>query len=165
MLGLRKIIGTILLVVIFLVLASLATFIYNSDQEKKEKVINNELVQEGKSVFQSLFAVSGNLADTNLQKNIGPAKVVVEKVSQSAEATGLWVKFKELVREEWNNAKEEGKQQEETMPTEETDDQNKISVPTSVDYKKTDQGAEIIFTSKNGEEYKLPLPFKFLNKS
>lgn len=34
-----------------------------------------------------------------------------------------------------------------------------------VDYQKTNEGAEIIFKTKHGEKYKIPLPFKFLSNS
>lgn len=182
MFGLRKTIGTILLVVAFLVLASLATLIYNSDQEKKEETNNGEWMERGKDLWQSLFNASGNLADVNLQKNIGPAKIVAENVSQNSEVAGFWSKFKTLIKEEWENTERDREQlkdmaqteitsQEITpeaeaptkvLPVEASVNEDKTDQTNFVDYQKTDKGAEIIFTSKSGGEYKLPLPFKFL---
>lgn len=185
MLGLRRTIGTILLVVVFLVLASLATLIYNSDQEKKEETNNGEWMEKGKDLWQSLFNASGNLADVNLQKNIGPAKIVAENVSQNSEVASFWSKFKTLVKEEWENTERDREQlkniaqteivSEEIIPAEATTttstktssveasvNEDETDQTNFVDYQKTDKGAEIIFTSKSGGEYKLPLPFKFL---
>jgi hypothetical protein len=38
----------------------------------------------------------------------------------------------------------------------------KKEISSFINYKKTGEGAEIIFSSKSGQEYKIPLPFKFL---
>jgi len=196
MFGLRKTLGSIVMVVLFLALASLATFFYNTDQEKQKEIANSDLAQKGQIALGTLMGASESAVDVNLQKNIGPGKTIIDYIrkidwktlaqekktgdensdldfnpeadsevktdseTDSSDSTpGFWSKFAGLVKKEWSdNQKEENTptEIEETPPT----DQNEQKL---FNYQKTETGAEIIFKAKSGQDYKLPLPFKFLS--
>ncbi len=210
MFGLRKTIGSILMVVVFLALASLAAFFYNTDQKQKEEVANNDLIKKGKIVLGTLVGVSETAADVNLQKNIGVGKTIADyagrvdwkgliqgtgavitdsstqetnlddlnsdfganqeagqkenlaaSASENANSTGFWSRFSALIKKEWSDSQNDSTLQE-TDQTELIAD-NALG-QSSFDYQKTEIGVEIIFRGKSGQEYKLPLPFKFLTK-
>jgi len=240
MLGLRKILGTIILVIAFLVLAGLASVFYNSDQTQKDKVVNSSIFQQGSALFQTLLGTSESIANVNLQKNMGLGKTVADTASKvdwisllqgdatsttdtkiltannednadvtgavsyqgnytdmsdikdvingsgaseiaaipgdtnnnKASTTSFWANFVSSLKEEW-----EANQQPDPTPsktisktTAKTNGQNTKNIKSSsteinlLDYNKTTNGAEIIYKTKNGEQYKLPLPFKFLSR-
>ncbi len=192
MFGLRKTLGSILLLVIFLALAALATFFYNADQAQKEEITKNELFQKGQETVETLLgaslATSETMADANLQKNIGIGKTMADMIgkvdwrallmgpsSDSADKTlaetttvnaessgastdsvdgGFWSNLGGKLKTEWVANQE---------PSDGLADSPK-SEPNFINYQKTDKGAEIIITPKNGGEYKIGLPFKFLNR-
>ncbi len=200
MFGLRKTLGSLLMVVAFLVLAALATFFYNADQEQKNELVNNNLVKKSGETLGALVGVSEKMTEVNVQKNIGMEKALagfVGRVDWQALLTGtstkplnnevenvengeinnnetgtittnpeesvtnteggnFWTKMRTAVADEWQKGREV-----ETAPTETID--NPFGQGRLV-YQKTNLGAEIIISSKTGTEYKLPLPFKFLNR-
>ena len=231
MFGLRKTLGSILLLVIFLALASLATFFYNADQKQKEAITSNNLVQKGGAVLETLIGASETVADANLQKNVGFGKTIADYVantdwqkillgqttstssdsttdeeiteeenaiildntgenadlrlgdrpdlglaentipetnaesSNSEKQPGFWSKFVDLVKEEWAASQEsEAEVEGADKPKESAEAETLAGGENSLNYKKTETGAEVIFQSKSGQEYKLPLPFKFLTK-
>lgn len=71
MFGLRKTLSTIILAVAFVVLASLASYLYNSDQAKQIKTDNSSLVEKGKDIANVVLDTSGEMADSNVDKNTG----------------------------------------------------------------------------------------------
>lgn len=240
MLGLRKILGTIILVVAFLVLAGLASVFYNSDQAQKDKVVNSSIFQQGSALFQTLLGTSESIANVNLQKNMGLGKTVADTAGKvdwvsllqgnassttdakiltatnednsdvtgavsyqgnytdtsdiqdvingngaseataipsdnnntKASSTSFWENFVSSLKEEWA-----ANQQPDTAPAKtisktatKINNQNTKNIKSTsteinlLDYNKTANGAEIIYKAKTGEEYKLPLPFKFLGR-
>jgi hypothetical protein len=236
MFGLRKTIGSILMVVIFLALASLATFFYNTDQKQKEAITNNALIQKGGAVLGTLVGASEVVADANLQKNVGFGKTMADYIAKinwqklfqgekpdysndssteevpiednaivldntgenadmslgdrpdlaSGEASSqeagaetendnkqdsFWARFVALVKKEWAdsqnpeaNLNEDTKVEETGTEDEQTATETAVNEQSFLSYQKTEAGAEIIFKSKSGQDYKLPLPFKFLSK-
>lgn len=71
MFGISKTLGSIVLVVVFLALAGLATFFYNIDKTGQTDVVSNSLAQKGKAVVDVVLNVSGDMADSNLESNTG----------------------------------------------------------------------------------------------
>jgi len=192
MFGLRKTLGSIIMVVLFLALASLAAFFYNLDQDKQEEIANSDLAQKGQVALGTLMGVSESAVDVNLQKNIGPGKTIIDYIRKinwktlmqekktgdessnsdsnlnsemDSEANsdnstpGFWSKFAGLVQKEWSDNQTEENTQTETEEAPPVD-QNEQKL---FNYQKTETGAEIIFKAKNGADYKLPVPFKFLS--
>jgi len=82
MFGLRKTLGSIVIVVLFLALASLAAFFYNTDQEKQKEIANSDLAQKGQIALGALVGASESAVDVNLQKNIGPGKTIIDYISK-----------------------------------------------------------------------------------
>lgn len=78
MFGLRKTLFSLAMVVIFLVLASFATVFYNADQEQKNELVNNNLVQKGGEAFGTIVGVSEKMTEVNVQKNIGLGKTMAD---------------------------------------------------------------------------------------
>lgn len=214
MFGLRKTIGSVILAVVFLALASLATFFYNADQKQKEDLTNNNLIKASGEALGTIVGVSETVSDVNLQKNIGFGKTIADYASRvdwkglisgtgaaigitntkispeteinqevttnqennfetdaldtginkltaiieentTTEKTGFWSKLSSLAKKEWADSQKP-----------ETGEMSEIVVPSEgnyLNYQKTETGAEIIFQSKSGTAYKLPLPFKFLS--
>lgn len=88
----------------------------------------------------------------------GPAPDSETATSESADVEAeqsFWQRTKNLFKEEWQRSRENA--EEENAASD-----NQLS--NWFDYQKTEQGAEIIFRIENGQEYKLPLPFGFLNR-
>lgn len=81
MFGVSKVFSSVILVVIFLALASLAAFLYNSDQAGQAEVINSSLAQKGTDIFNVVLDVSGGVADSNLEKNTGFGDKIVDVAS------------------------------------------------------------------------------------
>jgi len=194
------------MVVLFLALASIAAFFYNTDQKKQEEIANSDLAQRSQIALGALVGASESIVDVNLQKNVGPGKTIMDYIrkidwkslaqgttakekdvdsldggSSYSEETGsnsefsseddpeadsnnnvpgFWSKFAGLVKKEWSdNQKEENAQPEtEEEPTANQSEHNFF------DYQKTENGAEIIFKAKSGQDHKLPLPFQFLTR-
>ena len=97
MFGLRKIIGTLLMVVAFLVLASLASVFYGADQAKQAEMVNSPFVQNAKSAINLLIGTSvgasESMAEINLQKNAGLGKTMVD-LARRVEFNGTELIFK-----------------------------------------------------------------------
>ena len=87
MLGLRNILKSIVLVVIFVALAALATYFYNSDEARQVEIKNNPLLLKGKEVLSAVFNVSSEIVDVNAEKNLGFGHKMVEKANDVLENT------------------------------------------------------------------------------
>lgn len=154
MLGIRKTLWSILLVVFFMALAALATFYYNTDTKQQEKMSNNDLVKTAKVTIETLLGASEKVGETNAKKNIGFGKVMTD-----------WIN-----RVEWQRILEGGdgpllKNEASTIVEQTTITKDTFKNMMNQDlfsYQKTEAGAEVIVRPKNSKEYKLPLPFKFL---
>jgi hypothetical protein len=192
MFGLRKTLGSVIVVVLFLALASLATFFYNTDQKKQEEIANSDLAQRGQIALGALVGASESIVDVNLQKNVGPGKTMIDyirKIDWKSLAQGTTIEEKDidpsdgdsgdLEETDANNdtpgfwakfadlvKKEWSDNQKEENAQPEAEEE--MTVDQSEDnffsYQKTEIGAEIIFKAKSGQDYKLPLPFQFLTR-
>lgn len=91
MFGFRKIFGTIFMVVAFLVLATLATFIYNADQSPPENITNNNTsnVVTSKKIIDTItgFKWQNLFAKKATSTNEGENTNNIEKVSDISSST------------------------------------------------------------------------------
>lgn len=156
MFGLRKTLSTIFLLVAFFVLASLASFIYTSDQKAAQSEVADSWWKKGGAIISTIFRASGDLAEVNLQKNIGPGKSWSDKLRD--------LDLRSLVSGETVDPFSEIKEKAISVKDKDLPDYQNLAAEADnlFNYRRTDEGGEIVFTSKSGEEYKLPLPFGFL---
>lgn len=188
MFGIRKTLGSLLLVVAFLALASLATFFYNTDQERKDEITKSELVQKSEETLGALLGASGSMTEVNVQKNIGLGKTMADFIGgidwrglltgtstetvsvetlSSDENESDALKNADATSSSWSKFSKQIKDEwqrgrgndNQLLETEVNEFGKGIFV-----YQKNDSGAEIIINSKSGVEYKLPLPFRFLSR-
>jgi len=82
MFGLRKTLGSLLLVVAFLVLAAFATFFYNADQEQKNELVDNKLVKNSGETLGAIVGVTEKMTEVNVQKNIGMGKTMADFIGR-----------------------------------------------------------------------------------
>lgn len=219
MLGIRKTIGSIIMIVLFLVLAYLAAFSYSPEQNKKDNPATNFFVEKSRTILGYLVGAAESVVNVNLQKNVGPSKTVIDNASKinwqslaqnasqafngeskndnsdnsgtktninsdtggdfnnvsensdssaTKKTTSFWSKLVTTVKEDLANTETPNIDSQETsseLPLVNHSADNLDSLESDfINYQKTEEGAEIIFRSKTGEEYKLPLPFKFLSK-
>lgn len=189
MFGIRKTLGSLFLVVAFLALASLATFFYNTDQEKKDEITDSELVQKGEETLGALLGASETMTEVNVQKNIGLGKTMADfigrinwrglllgtstepvldgQVNPEGEDDSATPENPEATSSSWSKfssqIKEEWDRGREGGSLAFGEEINEFDQEPFV-YQKTELGAEIIITAKSGSEYKLPLPFRFLSR-
>lgn len=191
MFGLGKTLKSLVLVVAFLVLAALATFFYNADQEQKKQLVDNPLVSKGGQTLGALVNVSEKMTEVNVEKNIGMGKKMADLIGRiDWRAILIGTSTEELGdNSAVNNSSGEGGAPENLEQDSEVSFWNKIAgqIKTewqkdqetgnqqteinsrdfgegAIAYQKTSQGADIIITSGSGAEYRLPLPFKFLGE-
>lgn len=183
--GLRKTLGSIFLAAFFLVLAIIAMIFYNADKQQQEEMINTDLVQKSKAALITAVDTTGKVVTaqparnpvlenkmTTVVKNIDLVALInklgtsTDKVDDSGKKPpGFWDRIVTFFKAEWAGSQTVAP---ETVPTNQTIPT--VGVANSlnqslIDYVKNDTGAEIIFRSKTGGEYKLPLPFKFLSNN
>ncbi len=208
MLGLRKILSTLFLLVSFGVLILFANNIYNSDKSKDDdvskKVVESEPVQKSLSAVTNVVDFSTKLSSQNIETNNNFGKKIVDLMNQinwtvffekirdnkiifshsatssiseikefsgpiiattsstSSDSSGFVNKFTNLLKDKWD------KQQEFDTSSLESAVLGEASVEAAskfIDYQKTNEGAEIILKIENGEEFIIPLPFKFLSNN
>lgn len=87
MFGLRKALNSIVLAVAFIILASLASYFYSSDQTKQVELKNNSLFQKGKEILSVVLGASGEVANANAEKNLGFGNKMVEMVNSFVKNT------------------------------------------------------------------------------
>lgn len=105
MFGISKTLGLIVLAVVFLTLAGLATFFYNSDQAKQADINNSPLLQKGKAVLSVVLNTSGSVADSNVDRNTGFGNKMVDTARNFIETTD-WrgiISGKKIVKESIND--------------------------------------------------------------
>lgn len=71
MFGLRKVLSPIILAAAFITLASLASYLYNSDQAKQADIENSSVLQKGKAVLGVVLDTSESMADSNVDHSTG----------------------------------------------------------------------------------------------
>jgi hypothetical protein len=156
------------MVTAFIALAALASVNYSGSEEQKGKLAENVWYQKAQNSLETVLAASKILADFNLNKNLGYGQKVKDELEtvdwknislggsseEAAESSpenksGFWSGLSDRLKKEWQES-------------------NADEVDTNFNdfftYQKTATGADMIFTFKNGSEYKFPLPFKFLSE-
>jgi len=128
MFGLRKTLGSIFLAVFFLALAYTAMVFYNADKSQQETIINNDLVQKGKTALIAVADVTEKLGTTPPARNVQLEKNVTDSITKtdwlgfigrlaatssavetdssvSGEASSsLWTKVTAWAKDEWDNS-------------------------------------------------------------
>ncbi len=167
MTSIRRSISSILTIVIFLVLAALSTVMYSGDEEKKAEMENNLFYQKTRLVFDTVFSVARELAEINLDKNIGFGKKIKNQVEdldlaeinwsklevtdsiEDPSSESSWLQFMSRFKNEWQNSQAES---------------NQTSLDSFFSWQRTEQGMELIFRPENEKEYRLPVPLKLLKR-
>ncbi len=137
MVGLGKTIASILWIVSFLALISLASFLYNTDQKKQEELANSELAKKSQTFWESLSETSNKNSENPVLEN-----------NSNNETSSVLSKLSEVIKEEWENS-----QQSENVRL--------IDLNNLLSYQKTIVGGELSLNLGINKVYTLPLPFKF----
>jgi hypothetical protein len=168
---LRSSINSILLVVGFLVLTAIVTVLYGGSDEQKVKMEQNVLYQKARLVTDTIWAATQGIVAINLSKNTGSVAQGINDLSSAAldsstaasdtaSETGFWSKMITRIKEEWNNGDTAGGNNYGVSDL----NSDNSNINSFFNWQKTATGAELIFRTKSGGEYKLPLPFKFLSQ-
>jgi len=99
------------------------------------------------------------------QDNVQVSNNEVAAPATQGKSNSAWSDFKNTVKEEWDNSQKSDETQTNTASVKAASPLENSIGKNYFNYEKTKTGAEIIIKSKTGEEYKLPLPFKFLSQS
>lgn len=152
-------------IVVFLVLTAIAAVLYGGSEEQKAKMEQNFFYQKARAISDTIIGVAGSLVAINLHKNTGPvvrevgdlsANALSSSLSSSDMGIGFWKKMANNIREEWDSGEKDFRIDYSGV--------REINPNDFFSWQKTENGIEIIYRAKSGEEYKLPLPFSFLNK-
>lgn len=163
---LRRSLTSILIVVAFLVLTAIATVLYGGSEEQKVKMEQNFFYQKARLVFDYFWVAAQGLIDIGLNKE-GGNRIIGEYAENSNVdselESGFWSRMGVKIKEAWE--KSAGTGQDDSFRDFDFNNFD-LSLPDRrfLDWQKTETGAELIFKKKSGEEYKLPLPFKFLSR-
>lgn len=155
--------------VVFLVLMAIALVLYGGNEEQKAKMENNVLWQKAKIAVDYSLALGSKLIGTSSEQNNDSGTLINDIDNQVTSITptgnngadsepGFWSGLGDKIKNEWQK----------DIPTTEsglTDVDQNVGSSLNIDWQKTENGAEIILKTKNGTEYKLPLPFKFFSQS
>ncbi len=159
----RNSLASLLTLVAFLVLIAMAAVLYGGSKEQQAQMEQNFFWQKTFLVFETAKAALQGLVDLSLGTKTsenGPAAsgeasgsdlALNLALKQSAPSGDWWSGLWNKIKEEWN------KSDTDTSLTATAED-------SPLRWEKTETGAEIVWQAKNGEEYKLSLPFQFLSR-
>lgn len=173
MLGSRHSLVSVLFLIVFLFLASLAARIYSSDAEQKAKMEENFFWKNTFVAVDAVVPLAKNFFDFILAKDTSSgrynasssateisAKISEEAVNNVVNQTGKSLLVR--VREEWEKSEA---LENETASSSLATGTSPTSLSDYLAWQKNASGAELVWRAKNGEEYKLSLPFKFFGES
>jgi len=158
--------SSFLVVVGFLVLTALAAILYGGNAAQQEKMKQNIFWQGARYVSDAALSAITGASSLSWSQNTAVGQKITETASQAdlnelslaglknnipSDISGnndLWSSWKERLAREWPN---------------DNTGQNNLEAG-GIKWERMATGAEIIYTSKSGEEHKLPLPFKFLGR-
>lgn len=193
MFNLRGSLGNCLTVFAFLFLTVLAAQHYGNINQKTNSD-DSVLYQKSQSVFNTVWSYAKVLAGVNLIKNVGIGNAKLEENikngfnSQSSAVNSVDSNNSAVNSYDVENNRPlidlTGDNNAASIPAIDSSDNSskvetgsindrlnsldnidlKKEISSFISSRKTADGIEIIITSKNGSEYKLPLPFKFLAK-
>ncbi|NCO00069.1 hypothetical protein GW920_03000 [Candidatus Falkowbacteria bacterium] len=177
---------SVLTIIAFLALTVIASILYSGDAEQKAKLENNFVWQKVKWTFDIVLSALPNFINHQAEQNqnagiyvdVPAGNSLDDSNSEYASAlnidstvkvsSGSWSDFMSLLKAEWNRKATEGEEivVSDVIMTDLQDNLNLNKEDSQIfkilDWRKTEAGAEIVYTSKNGEEYKLSLPLKIL---
>ena len=172
--NLRGSLSSCLTVVAFIVLAVLAARFYSNTNQAAnlDTSAGNQNIQK---IANTVWSYAKVIASVNLIKNVGVGNATLEQnVKKEVVGPGLnsydIETNRPLVDLTNPNAKieaniEKGTSSDLSLPKIDLNSLGSADIKefgSMFNYQKTTEGAELIIRSKNGSEYKLPLPFKFL---
>lgn len=174
MFNLRGSLSSCLTVVAFLALIVLAAKSYNTPSNQSN-LENSSAYQKGQAVFETVWSYAKIIAGVNIIKNVGVGNANLGENVKSAidNYSKSDVKTKTADNSGSNSYDLENNRPlidltGKIQPANDFKDLNLKeeinSLNSFINYQKTEGGAEIVITSKSGQEYKLALPFKFLAK-
>lgn len=164
MISLHRPISNILLVVAFLVLASLAAITYNSNETSRAKIKDNIWYQKSISLWSLLSPLSQGIAQKNIQKSVGPGgQELIEGGTAAIKNSSFWSEFKDRLNKELNN--EVVSSDNISSENLENKDQELLSTAENklakfFSYNKTAAGLELIFHFSQTKEQKFFIPLK-----
>ena len=186
MLGIGKKISWLLLVVFFVVLAAIAATFYEADQEERAEIKDNQFFKKGSEVISFISNFTGlwtshrsevELVDKTAHflgniKNIasGTAQLLPDEASDQEDNSALSVevlseKADPVLEELLGNGRDWLSEGKDMLSAEKSVNlSDRISEAKFWTYRKNESGAEIVLSSKEGQEYIIPLPFKFLSE-
>ena len=155
--------------VVFLVLMAIALVLYGGNEEQKAKMENNVLWQKARIAVDYGLALGSKLIGTSSEQN-NDSGILINDIDNQVTSImptgdngadsepGFWSGLGDKIKSEW---------QKDVPATESslTDVDQNVSSAVNIDWQKTENGGEIILKTKNGTEYKLPIPFKLFNPS
>jgi len=165
MASIRHSISSILTIVIFLVLAVMASVMYSGDESKKAEMEESILYQKTQMIFNTVFSAAKGLAEVNLDKNIGFGKKIKDQIAELDLQNVNWSEFDEnnqiadKTSENYWSALVSRFKDEWQESSQELDQNNLQKV---FDWQSTERGAEVLLNLAD-KEYKVILPFRFWN--
>lgn len=151
---------SLLTVVGLLVLTTLATVLYGGNAEQKARLDNNFFWQKTRSVFDMALVALESITDISLNGKNSPLSSSVDVNEKSSYVLdqvgvvgGFWPETVTKIKNAWEKGGE--------TSSATTADSNLSDL---LEWRQTDNGAEIIFRPKSETEHKLVLPFKFLGR-
>lgn len=186
MFRLGKTISWIFLVVFFVALAAIATTFYEADKEEQAEIKNNQLLKKGRETIDIISDFAGSLAAKRAEEElVGRAGKILKDAQEIASNTDSFLPQESmdkldypqvspaLVSENALPALNDLMGDSQVLIDEGKDiltDKKSLNWKESLsdvkfwEYRKTDNGAELILSSKDSQEYIIPLPFKFLSE-
>ena len=150
---------SLLAVIALLALTALATLLYSGNKEQKAKADNNIFLKKTRLVFDfSLQALQGitDLGMNNSQHSLSSIdssnKIDVNKIQKT---NGFMSGMKKKAQQAWN---------ENDSKNNLTNNPDSSNLNNFISWKSVKDGAQIIFRSKDGKDYKMFLPLRFLSK-
>jgi hypothetical protein len=168
-------IKSIIGIVAFLVLIAVAAIVYSGDENKEADMEQDFFYRQTKTALDFIFGSAQGLVDLSLEEGakdpVSGALDSIESKSGSdvAAQDGFWARIVGQIKEEWETG---GEIEQNNFVSPNSDvimpEGNILEESRFADYfnwEKNEDGLAIIFKTKKGEEYKIPLPFKFFGKS
>jgi hypothetical protein len=167
MANISRSLSSFFVIVGFLVLTALASILYGGNTTQQEKMKQNIFWQGGRYVADTLLGAVAGVGNIGQNKNLAASQTIKDEAAQAdlnnvsfsnlsnnltndnGTGANFWSNFKARLAQEWPDSQTTAETTAGAWP---------------LKWQKTATGAEIIFTSKSGQEHKLSLPFKFLSR-
>ena len=186
MLRIGKTISWIFLVVFFVALAAIATTFYEADKDEQAEIKDNQLLKKGRETIDTISNLAGSWAAKRTEEELlGRGEKLLKDIQEISSSTDSFlpleakdsldypsvtpVAISNQVMPTLSDLMGEGKDLIDEGKVVLNDEKSlswkeRLSEMKFWEYRKTDSGAEIVLSSKNSQEYLIPLPFKFLSE-